>query len=99
MPFEFKVGDIVEWDSPSGYHVKEEHGIVVSHGTIHTSRRGIVTSVYDPAPERKRLLEEAKYPLYGDWYNLSYRVESEGKEYCPHPITHRMRLIKRGNEP
>lgn len=58
-------------------------------------RRGVVTEVYDPAAERERLtalFEKGEgYPLYGDWYNLKYVVELEGKEYCPHPETHRMR--------
>jgi hypothetical protein len=99
LPFEFRVGDLVEWDSPVGYAVKEENGIVISHGSIYVVRQGVVLSVYDPAPERERLLalyaEGKGYPLYGDWNSLQYRVESEGREYCPHPITHRMRLIKR----
>jgi hypothetical protein len=94
---EFKVGDVVEWDSPTDYVVNEKNGIVVSHGPVYTTRRGVVTSVYDPAPERKRLLalyrEGKGYPLYGDWYNLKYKVESEGKEYCPHPVSHNMRLM------
>jgi hypothetical protein len=94
---EFKVGDTVEWDSPTDYHVEVKNGIVVSHGTIYTTRRGFVVSVYDPAPERERLLtlfrEGKGYPLYGDWYNLQYLVMSDGKEYTPHPITHRMRLV------
>jgi hypothetical protein len=99
---DFRVGDIVEWDSPSGYFVNERQGVVVDHGSTYTTRRGIVTSVYDPGPERERLLalyrEGKGYPLYGDWHNLKYRVMSDGKEYCPHPETHRMRLIERGNE-
>jgi hypothetical protein len=98
---EFKVGDEVEWDSPFDYFVKEENGIVISHGPVYITRRGIVTSVYDPGPERERLLKlyaEGKgYPLYGDWYNLKYVVVSEGKEYCPHPESHKIRLVKRGS--
>jgi hypothetical protein len=99
MVEEFRVGDTVEWDSPVDYFVKEEGGIVTSHGTVYATRRGFVVEVYDPAPERERLLalhrEGKGYPLYGDWYNLQYRVMSDGKEYCPHPQTHKMRLVQR----
>ena len=94
----FRVGDLVEWDSPIDYEVKEEHGIVVSHGPIIKLRRGVITSVYDPGPERERLLalyrEGKGYPLYGDWYSLKYRVLSEGVEYCPSPALHNMRHAK-----
>lgn len=101
---EFQVGDTVEWDSPSGYWSKEDRlGIVLDHGTVYDKRQGVVTAVFDPAPERERLLallaEGKGYPLYGDWYSLQYTVVSNGKTFCPHPITHRMRLVERaGNE-
>jgi hypothetical protein len=81
--FQFKVGDIVEWDSPSGEYWSRENliGTVISHGTVYNKRQGVVKKVYDPAPERERLLallaEGKGYPLYGDWENLSYVVESE----------------------
>ena len=97
MEEEFRIGDLVEWDSPVDYYVKEEGGIVVSHGAITKLRRGRITAIYDPAPDRERLLklyEEGKgYPLYGDWYSLKYRVESEGVEYCPSPALHGMRHV------
>lgn len=95
---QFQVGDLVEWDSPCGYEVKEVNGIVVSHGTITTVRRGIITKIHDPGPERERLLallaEGKGYPLYGDWYSLGYTVVSGGKTYCPSPELHGMRLAK-----
>jgi hypothetical protein len=102
-PFEFRVGDTVEWDSPGGYWSKEDRaGIVLDHGTVYDKRRGVVTAVYNPAPERERLLalyrEGKGYALYGDWHNLRYIVVSEGRTYSPHPVSHKMRLIKRGNE-
>jgi hypothetical protein len=96
--FQYQVGDIVEWDSPSGYRVEEVNGIVVSHGTLSTVRRGVIMKIEDPAPERERLLAEGKYPLYGDWSNLRYLVESEGREYYLHPITHGMRLLECAHE-
>jgi hypothetical protein len=93
----FRVGDLVEWDSPVGYEVKEENGIVVSHGPVTVVRRGVITQIYDPAPERERLLallaEGKGYPLYGDWYSFAYRVLSEGVEYCPSPKRHNMRHV------
>jgi hypothetical protein len=100
--FEFRIGDIVEWDSPVDYFVKQLNGIVVAHGPVTAARRGRIKKIIDPAPERERLLallvEGKGYPLYGDWYNLGYVVESEGLEYCPSPKTHGMRLIERPNE-